>query len=77
MDHGAFRGYRLQTVVAPEVHYKLEDGTTAYVGPGSSVTFSVFERWCENCSNWITVRGVIGSLRFMADHDSGDCACRP
>jgi hypothetical protein len=30
------------------------------------------ETWCNHCKKWIETNGVLGRLKFMAEHD-GDC----
>lgn len=35
---------------------------------------SVTETWCAHCGSWVQTNGVLGPLRFMAEHGDGDCA---
>jgi hypothetical protein len=68
--HGTERERRIE--VEPSAEIALVDpmsGEPVYVGPGSWVALSFSERWCESCDRWIEVLGVLGALRFMAEHD--------
>lgn len=35
---------------------------------------TVADRWCEHCRQWICTRGVTGVLRWLAEHQDGDCS---
>jgi len=35
---------------------------------------TVCERHCDKCNKWVECDGVIGGLKFIAEHDSGDCS---
>lgn len=67
-SHGETRKLRVITERGGVV---FENGqTTAYVEPASSFAYSVCERYCAHCEQWIGVKGMTGMLRFIADHDS-------
>ncbi len=68
-SHGETRNLRIITEHGDDVTYKLADGSTAYVGPASSFAYSVCERYCAHCEHWISVKGITGMLRFIANHD--------
>ena len=48
-------------------HYEDEVGQTAHIFSGSAIQ-SVCERYCAGCKMWIKSEGVVGNLRFMAEH---------
>ncbi len=69
--HGAKRNWRMERT----------PHTQEYEGPeGAEITVtthderSVVEEYCAHCQTWVRVEGVSGALRFMAHHDSGECA---
>jgi hypothetical protein len=35
--------------------------------------YSVVERYCEHCEQWVEVRGVTGELVWLGTHEDGDC----
>jgi len=39
----------------------------------SAHTYSVTETYCGYCKQWIKTDGVFGPLKFMAEHQNGDC----
>ena len=40
----------------------------------SAMSVSVTKTWCAHCLTWVETDGVIGALKFMANHRDGDCA---
>lgn len=41
---------------------------------GHGLTVSVSERWCATCQRWVEIRGVMGGLRWMAEHEHAEVA---
>ncbi len=57
-------------------HYEDVAGERVHVfGAGGVV--SVCERYCAGCDVWLAERGVLGALRFMADHGGHEVADPP
>lgn len=48
-------------------HYGNEKGERTHVFDPATVQ-SAQERYCAGCAKWIRTEGVVGELRFMADH---------
>ncbi len=48
-------------------HYEDDAGKRVHVF-GSAAVQSVCERYCAGCKKWVTAEGVVGNLRFMAEH---------
>jgi hypothetical protein len=48
-------------------HYENEAGQRVHVFGGGALQ-SVCHKYCAGCKKWIRVEGVMGNLRFMADH---------
>lgn len=71
--HGEKRGFGVERVVGKEVSFTDVKGQEVYRGAGSSLFQTTSETYCEHCRRWIQTNGVMGPLKFMADHDSGDC----
>ena len=53
--------------------YVTADGSVAFYGPASAFVYTVADRYCEHCEQWITTKGITDRLRFIARHDSADC----
>ena len=67
MKHGEEKGHRQQTESFAPKDWTTLDGQPVQV-PGCTLTQSVCEKWCEHCQRWITIRGVMGEIRWMAEH---------
>lgn len=48
-------------------HYEDDAGNRVHVFGAASVQ-SVSERYCAGCKTWVKAEGVVGELRFMAEH---------
>lgn len=48
-------------------HYESADGDRVHVFNPTCVK-SVSERWCASCHTWVRAEGVVGELKFMAEH---------
>jgi hypothetical protein len=51
-----------------DFHYEDEKGTRTHVFGGSGFLQSVNEKYCAGCKKWVRAEGVIGELKFMAEH---------
>lgn len=61
-------GHRVELVVPDDGH------AVAYAGPACAFAYTIADRYCAHCETWIETTGILGRLRFIAEHDSGDCA---
>lgn len=53
-------------------HYEDDHGNRVHVLCAFACQ-SVQERYCVGCDKWVKAEGVVGELRFMAEHgDHGD-----
>jgi len=68
--HGAIRNYRLERA-AVRSSFVTDDGQELNA-IGSEVR-TVEERYCAYCKTWERVEGVFGVLRWMAQHENGEC----
>ena len=73
MRHGEIHNHGMQTRHGESVEFLGPDGKTVYQGPIASVTETVSETWCDHCKTWVKTNGVLGPIRFMAEHRDGDC----
>jgi hypothetical protein len=72
--HGATRHHGYKTIDGKPVEMlDARTGQVVYSGPSSSTTVSVSETYCGHCKAWIQTNGVLGPLKFMAEHRDGDC----
>lgn len=62
MKHGEERNRRNVTTYGPVAALATTDGRTVYVGPTSSVTQPVSERYCAHCDAWHTVEGILRQI---------------
>lgn len=71
--HGDERGRHEVTEYGRTVEYvDRRTGETVYMGPGSSHTYTVVEKYCATCDLWIEFKGVTGKLGWIAEHDEHD-----
>lgn len=50
-----------------EHHFEDERGNHVHVFAVAAVQ-SVCETYCAGCNEWLKTEGVVGQLRFMAEH---------
>jgi hypothetical protein len=72
LDHGDQRNWRRIVEEGEKVEYVDASGETVYSGPGSWFETFTSERWCSTCRTWVVCAGILGELRFQADHPSED-----
>jgi len=48
-------------------HYEDEKGQSVHVF-GAAAVQSVCETYCAGCQKWVRTPGVVGPLKFMAEH---------
>ena len=48
-------------------HYEDESGQRVHVF-GAGAVQTVCETYCAGCKTWVKTEGVVGALKFMADH---------
>jgi hypothetical protein len=60
MKHGEIRDH----------HYEDESGQRAAISGPVVALHSVCETYCAGCKQWIRTEGVMGALKFMAEHDA-------
>jgi len=66
--HGDVRNHREETEYGQPVQLVGPDGAVVYDGPLSSHTFTVEERYCASCREWIIIKGLMGILLFEFEH---------
>lgn len=60
--HGTERNRRMERADGARVEYQTPDGRTAYAGPVTSCEYTVAERWCATCREWVRCEAIIGFL---------------
>lgn len=67
--HGDIRGHRYETEVSDgQVLRHAVTGERIGTMSTCALTVTVSERYCRRCG-WSEVRGVMGALRWHAEHD--------
>ncbi len=74
--HGEIKNDHTVTDFGHSVTFETADHAVAYYGPASAFVYTVADRYCAHCEQWITTKGITGRLRFIAHHDSGDCTAK-
>lgn len=67
--HGEERNRHEETTHGNPVEFLDPNGDVVFSGSSTSTTSTVVEKWCATCKRWIEVRGVVGALVYMAEHD--------
>jgi hypothetical protein len=72
--HGDERNHHAEVKHGEPVTYRdARTGEVIYQGPVSSSSCTVHERYCGHCETWVRVAGVLGFIKFCAEHDDGAC----
>jgi hypothetical protein len=71
--HGEVRHHGLRRVDGKETTYEDKQGRLVYRGPTLPVVESVTETYCTHCKTWVQTNGIMGPLKYMAEHRDGDC----
>ena len=59
MNHGDSRNHRTETEMS---HSEWQTPQGPVTVPTLSHTYTVSERWCEVCNEWVTAKGIMGAL---------------